>query len=321
MPEKPKISVITPSKNTGRFAKETIESILAQTYKNWEHIVVDGASTDETLDILRQYPHIRLISEADNGFNEAFSKGLRMAEGEYIMLCCISDGYLNKNWFKKCVEILDCRSEISLVWGIDQNMSEDGTLDTIVCNSWFKKPPPNEMDYIHYWLRTGQLFHERDFCVRKNIIEECFPSYDPERTQEEQGLYTFTYNFNRRGYLPYFIPALAAYGRLHGNAGGKKEVINGKLERDEREYYRNVEKYRQEILKMEVKHCYRDGFGKPLPDKFNLKKYLKFGVENKPKKIIKYLLPPIFSWLKDKISARYRVYKNKKKICKDFQIN
>jgi len=321
MSEKPKISIITPSKNTGRFAEETIESILAQTYKNWEHIVVDGGSTDETLDVLWQYPHIRLISEPDNGFNEAFSKGLRMAEGEYVMLCCISDGYLNKNWFKRCVEILDCRPEISLVWGIDQNMLDDGVLDKIVCNSWFKDPPPNEMDYIHYWLKTGQLFHERDFCVRKNVIKECLPPYDPAKTQEEQGLYTFTYNFNRRGYLPHFIPILAAYGRLHENAGGHKEVISGKLERDGREYYRQVEGYKQEILEMKVKHCYRDGFGKPLANEFKLRRYLKFNTENKLEKIIKYLLPPIFSRLKDKLSARYRVHMNKKKIRKGFQIN
>ena len=73
MQDKPKISIISPSKNTGRFARETIESILAQTFTQWEHIVVDGVSTDETLDVIRQYPHIRWISEEDSGPDEAFN--------------------------------------------------------------------------------------------------------------------------------------------------------------------------------------------------------------------------------------------------------
>ena len=53
MQDKLKISIISPSKNTGRFAKETIESILAQSYPHWEHIIVDGIFTDETLDMIQ----------------------------------------------------------------------------------------------------------------------------------------------------------------------------------------------------------------------------------------------------------------------------
>jgi len=131
MPDNPRISIISPSKNTGRFARETIDSIRAQSYSDWEHIVVDGVSSDETPDVIRRYPHIRYISEADSGPDEAFRKGLALAKGEYIMFCGISDGYLDKNWFKKCVGVLDNHPEIALVWGFPQYMSEDGTLGRI----------------------------------------------------------------------------------------------------------------------------------------------------------------------------------------------
>jgi len=314
MRDKPKISIISPSKNTGRFAKETIESILAQTYKNWEHIIVDGVSTDETLDVIRQYPHIRWISEKDSGPDEAFRKGLAMARGEYIMVCCISDGYLNKNWFKKCVEILDSRPEFSLVWGIDQNMLEDGTLDIIVFNSWFQDPPPSGTEYIYYWLKNGTLFQERDFCVRKSVLEECFPPFDPKKGNQEQGNLTFAYNFNRLGYLPYMIPTVAAYGRLHSHAASQKQAISGETERRGREYFRVLEEYKRKIIKGEIEHRYRDGSGKLLPYTFDLKKYLEMDKENKFKKILGLLIPPVFIWFKDKLAARYRVYQNMRKL-------
>jgi len=310
MPNKPKISIISPSRNSGKFAKETIESIMAQTYKDWEHIIVDGVSTDETLDVIKQYPHIRWVSEKDSGPDEAFRKGLAMARGEYIMMCCISDGYLNKNWFKKCVEILDSRPEISLVWGIDQNMLEDGTLDTIVFNSWFQDPPPSGVDYIYYWLKNGTLFQERDFCVRKKVMDECFPPHDPKSVDHEQGHGMFAYNFNRLGYLPQLITALAAYGRLHNNAASQKQAISGETERQGRLYNRAIEDYKRKLMKGEVTHCFRDGSGKILPEKFDLNKYFEWGKENKFKKALLLLVPPIFIWFKEKLAARYRVHQN-----------
>lgn len=310
MQDKPKISIITPSKNTGRFARETIESILAQTYKNWEHIVVDGVSIDETLDVIRQYSHIRLISEKDNGCDEAFRKGLAMAKGEYIMFCAISDGYLDKNWFKKCVEILDHQPEFSLVWGIDQNMLEDGTLHSIDCNSWFENPPPNGRDYIYYWLKTKKLFHERNFCMRKNVIEECYP----RSGSKVEGFLTFAYNFNRIGYLPYFIPTVAAYGRLHRNSASQREAVSGETERYGRQYYRDIEQYKRKIINGEIEHRYRDGSGKLLPYKFDLKRYLDSEKENKLKKAFSYFMPPIFPWFIKKLLARYRVYQNIREI-------
>jgi len=315
----PKISIITPSMNTGRFAKETIESILAQTYKNWEHIVVDGVSTDETLDILQKYSHLRWISEKDNSPDEAFRKGMAMANGEYIMLCCISDGYLDKNWFKKCVEILDNRPAISLVWGIDQNILEDGTLHEIICNSWFKNPPPSGKDYIYYWLKTGQLFHERDLCVRRNVLEECYPQVTPEKNKivREHGHLTFAYNFNRLGYLPYLIPTVAAYGRQHRNAASQNQAVSGEIERVLRKYYRDFEQYSKKVMNGEIKYSYRDGFGNLLPYKFDSKRCHKSDKESNIKRIMKLLTPPIFIWFKNKLLARYCVYKNIRRICKD----
>lgn len=322
MSDNPKISIISPSKNTGRFVKDTIESILSQTYKEWEHIIVDGASTDETLDVIRQYPHIRLVSEKDSGPDEAFRKGLAMAKGEYVMMCCISDGYLDKNWLKRCVEVLDAQPEISLVWGIDQNMLEDGTLHQIVCNDWFRDPPPSGRDFIYYWLKHGTLFSERDLCIRKNVLKECFPgaSSDEKANGCEQGHLMFAYHFNRFGYLSCLIPVVAAYGRQHAYAISQDQAASGETEKRGREYCRAIEELKKKLLAGEVEFYYRDGFGRVIPGKFDPKKYEMLEEENKMVKALVFLVPPIFLWLGKKIMARYRVHQNIREIRKSRQV-
>jgi len=290
MQDKPKISIISPSKNTGRFAKETIESILSQTYKNWEHIVVDGMSTDETLDVIRRYPHIRWISEEDSGPDEAFRKGLAMAKGEYVMLCCISDGYLDRNWFKKCVDILDNHSEIALVWGFPQYMSEDGVLGRIAYDYFFDDPPPQGKDFIYYWLKTHFHLTEGNFCVRKNVIEACYPVFDPKEGFAREGFLSFNYNFNTLGYLPHFIPVVANYGRIHHDAGGQRQQANGQMQMWVKGYYNDIEKYKKKLIKRKIVHQYRDGLGNLLSDGFDLKKYQIFKI-NPP-----HSKPPYLIW-------------------------
>ena len=80
----PKISVVTPSLNMGRFIEDAVLSVVKQGYPNFEHIVVDACSQDNTLDVLRSYPHVRWLSEPDGGQSDALNKGFRMATGELV---------------------------------------------------------------------------------------------------------------------------------------------------------------------------------------------------------------------------------------------
>lgn len=78
----PLISIVTPCLNRAHYLPEAIESVLAQGYAHFEHIIVDGMSTDATPAVLERYPHLRVIREPDRGLYDALNKGLRAARGE-----------------------------------------------------------------------------------------------------------------------------------------------------------------------------------------------------------------------------------------------
>ena len=96
-PEKPLVSIVVPSFNQGKFIGETIESILSQKYRPLEVIVMDGASTDETLNVLdgfRSCPEMRIRSEPDKGVVDAVNKGLKDARGWITAIQSSDDVYL-----------------------------------------------------------------------------------------------------------------------------------------------------------------------------------------------------------------------------------
>jgi glycosyltransferase involved in cell wall biosynthesis len=91
--ELPSISVITPCMNAATTISETVESVRAQGYPQMEHIVVDGGSTDRTVELLGSMPQVRWISEPDQGRVDAANKGARMATGDVIAWLNADDRY------------------------------------------------------------------------------------------------------------------------------------------------------------------------------------------------------------------------------------
>jgi glycosyltransferase involved in cell wall biosynthesis len=92
---KPIFSIITVVLNGEKFLRETIESVKNQSFKHYEYIIIDGGSTDKTLDVIKEYSeHIDFwISEKDRGLYDAFNKGILMAKGKYIGIINSDDVY------------------------------------------------------------------------------------------------------------------------------------------------------------------------------------------------------------------------------------
>jgi glycosyltransferase involved in cell wall biosynthesis len=87
------VSIVTPSLDQACYLREAIESVLAQTHAPIEHIVVDGGSTDGTLEILGEYEHLRWVSEPDRGQSHALNKGFALARGEVLGWLNADDAY------------------------------------------------------------------------------------------------------------------------------------------------------------------------------------------------------------------------------------
>ena len=114
----PKISVVTPSFNQGDYLEETIVSVLSQNYPNLEYILIDGGSTDRSVDIIQQYKkHFTFwISEKDSGQSSALNKGLRRATGDIVTWLNSDDVYL-PGTLSKIANHFTANPESGLVYG------------------------------------------------------------------------------------------------------------------------------------------------------------------------------------------------------------
>jgi len=122
----PKVSIVTPSFNQARYLPQTLQCVREQDYQDVEHIVVDGGSTDGTLEILRDAPGIRWSSERDRGQVDALNKGFKMCAGE-ILAWLNSDDTMNRNTVSAAVGALQ-RTGADLVYGDVEVVDEQGKL-------------------------------------------------------------------------------------------------------------------------------------------------------------------------------------------------
>jgi glycosyltransferase involved in cell wall biosynthesis len=134
----PKVSIVTPSYNQGAFIEETIRSVLLQQYPNLEYIIIDGGSSDETVEILEKYdPWIDYwISEPDAGQSHALNKGFRRATGEVLAYINSDDYYLERAVRRVVTSFLNTDADV--IAGSIVKVPEQEFVEPVVHNNLFE---------------------------------------------------------------------------------------------------------------------------------------------------------------------------------------
>ncbi len=162
-----KVSVITATWNSAATLRDTLESVLAQTYTDIEHIIVDGNSTDGTMDLIREYAlrhegHIRYICEPDKGIYDAMNKGIRMASGEVIGILNSDDFYTSNDTVERLVDELVCCG-VDAVYG-DVHFVDDKDLTR--CVRYYSSE-----SFRRWKMRFGFMPAHPSFYCRKEVYE------------------------------------------------------------------------------------------------------------------------------------------------------
>jgi glycosyltransferase involved in cell wall biosynthesis len=157
-----KISILTPSYNQGPFIEKNIQSVLSQSYLDVEHIVIDGGSNDNTIEILKQYPHVRWVSETDEGQADALNKGLAMATGD-IIGWINSDDYYEENIFHDVISHFENAPSLQWIIGDITYHYTDANI--------FKRTKSQEITYKNL-LNNPDIVKQQGVFFRKKILDD-----------------------------------------------------------------------------------------------------------------------------------------------------
>lgn len=163
-----KISIVTATFNSGRTIRDTLESVLHQTYKDYEYIIVDGCSKDGTLDVVKQYMpqfegRMRYVSEPDKGIYDAMNKGFKLAKGDILMLINSDDLFARNDALELAVKAFEEHPEVDGVYADLYYVSQNNINNVVrVWKTGEQKP-----------MRRGWLPAHPTFYVKR----ECYEKY------------------------------------------------------------------------------------------------------------------------------------------------
>lgn len=158
------ISIITATYNSAATIRDTLDCVSSQTYQDIEHIIVDGRSTDKTLDIVAAYPHVAKIhSEKDNGIYDAMNKGVGMATGDIIGILNSDDMYTDELVLQKVAEAF-ADPNVMTVYADLQYVDQDNPEKII--RTW-KTGNFNKKRFYYGWMPPHPTFF-----VRKEVYEQ-----------------------------------------------------------------------------------------------------------------------------------------------------
>ena len=162
------ISIITATFNSAKTLKDTIQSVLRQTNKDFEYLIIDGGSTDETIDIVKSYEsefsgRLKWVSEKDQGIYDAMNKGIKMASGDVVGILN-SDDYFTSDDILQTVDNAFKSHEIDAIYG-DIHFIRDGAPDK--CVRYY-----SSRMFSPFWLRFGFMPAHPSFFCKREVFEK-----------------------------------------------------------------------------------------------------------------------------------------------------
>ena len=162
------ISIVTPSLNQSKFLEKNIRSVVNQNFENFEHIVIDGGSTDGSVEILKRYKHLRWVSEEDNGQAHAINTGFKLARGDLIGWLNSDDCYL-PGAFHKVEQIFSSDTSIDFIFShcirIDDN-------DNVVGFSGAKDPDQFDLIFHPNFIPQPSAFFRKIIFEKTGYLNE-----------------------------------------------------------------------------------------------------------------------------------------------------
>ena len=162
------ISIITATFNSAKTLKDTIQSVLRQTNKDFEYLIIDGGSTDETIDIVKSYEsefsgRLKWVSEKDQGIYDAMNKGIKIASGDVVGILN-SDDYFTSDDILQTVDNAFKSHEIDAIYG-DIHFIRDGNPQK--CVRYY-----SSRMFRPFWLRFGFMPAHPSFYCKREVFEK-----------------------------------------------------------------------------------------------------------------------------------------------------
>ena len=219
--EQPIVSVIVPCYNYAHYLSETLQCLLDQTYKNWECIIVDDGSTDNTKDIATTFTgsdsRFRYFFQSNKGLSTARNTGIKNAKGLYIQLLD-ADDLISATKFENQVAHLQKHPECDIIYGDYQLMTVDKTKYWQQENvNWIEMRHEPFTEFLCYWEK-GFTIPIHAYLFKKTCFEQ-WGYFDPEiPTHEDLALHL---NFSLKGANYFLLKNIVATYRVHASSMAK----------------------------------------------------------------------------------------------------
>jgi len=222
-------SVVMINYNQGHYLEEALNSVINQTYSNIEIIVIDGGSSDNSVEILKSYPGVKWISEPDNSSGHAFAKGVELAKGDIVYFLASSDGFFDLDWIEKSVNIFSKNENLALVSADVIGIRQNGTFNGY---KWPKGEPVDwkNKELFFNWLFKGIGVTPITFGIRKDILKICAPKLEqmvsPRDLNSVDYFWYLFGNFFYSGYIGIKISMISSFVRFHADRVDDSEYLS-----------------------------------------------------------------------------------------------